>query len=114
MNFAIGLSGLHAASARLDRAADTIARSSANLNPVSRAAQTTAGVDASGQAAGRAPAGTPASLAARARADGSPVAVEPDLVNAMVEQISASRAFIANVNSVQRTKEALDALINTN
>ncbi|MEZ5661566.1 MAG: hypothetical protein R3E83_24600 [Burkholderiaceae bacterium] len=111
MNFAIGLSGLHAASARLDRAADTIARSSANLNPVSRAAQTTAGVDASGQAAGKAPAGTPASLASRA--DGSPPAAEPDLVHAMVEQISASRAFMANVNSVQRTKEALDALIDT-
>jgi flagellar hook protein FlgE len=106
--FAIGLSGLNAATRRLDAVAFDVARAATQ-----RTGQTSA-VGAPGQAA----AVTAAPAAAAAPAGGATPggipavpAADVDLAGAMVDQIAASRAFMANLQTIRRTDEALGALL---
>ena len=120
MDFSIGLAGLQAASRRLDAAAFDVARAStqrtgAPVAPRTDAADPAAGatsVPAAGAMAGGPPA-APATLAARpAGAPGASVVdAEPDLPAAMVGVISASNAFLANLQTIRPTDEALGALL---
>lgn len=91
MSFSIGLSGLNAAVARLDKAASSVARASIPPPPeaAEQAAPTAAGAESI------APSGAPS----------------VDLVNAVVEQISASSAFMANVKTIEVTDRNLEALL---
>jgi len=94
MSFAIGLSGLQNAVSRLDAAAVTIARASA-----------TPPVKTTGQMPDDA---APAARAAQTSA--SSEAPSADLVTAVVEQISASSAFMANLKTIQSTDQNLAEL----
>lgn len=91
MSFSSGLSGLNAAVARLDTAATNIARAS-----------TTALPESAGQAE------TPPMPADPAAPTGAPPV---DIVSAVVEQISASSAFMTNIKTIEATDRNLEALL---
>ncbi|MFK7963846.1 MAG: hypothetical protein AB8C46_07755 [Burkholderiaceae bacterium] len=97
-SFSTGLTGLNAAVERLDTAAASIAR----------AAITT--VDDSGNPAAVAAQAQPGAAEA-ATNETATVAPSEDLVSAIVEQISASSAFMANVQTIKASDENLEALL---
>ena len=115
MSLSISLSGLNAASRRLDSAAFEVARASTQRigQPVT-GVEPVAGVQgaseqapppptpAQPQQAGGRPA--PAGLAA-------PTAEDPDLPQTMVDMISASNSVLANVQAIRRQNESLDAVL---
>jgi hypothetical protein len=98
MSFSIGLSGLNAATRRLDAAAFEVGRPPA--------AQEAAPAPAAGPAAG-----PPARPVAPPRAADAAAPTDPDLPRAMVDMISASNAFLANLQTIRRTDENLRALL---
>ena len=104
MSLSISVSGLNAASRRLDSASFEVARASAQ-----RAGQPApVGSDRPPQppaAAPQVPALPPQAGVAL------PSAEDPDLPRAMVDMISASNAFLANVQSIRRQNESLDAVL---
>jgi hypothetical protein len=97
MSFSIGLSGLNAATRRLDAAAFEVARTSA---------QEVGRPPAAGPAAG-----PPAQPVAPPRAADAAAPTDPDLPRAMVDMISASNVFLANLQTIRRTDENLRALL---
>ncbi|MFM1987394.1 MAG: hypothetical protein RJA99_351 [Pseudomonadota bacterium] len=107
-SFGIGLSGLGAATRRLDSAAFDIARAST---------QRTAQPPAADGGGGTAPAGAngPGTAAPSAPAPGIgarlPSAEDPNLPAAMVDLISASNAVMANLQTIRRSDEALEAVL---
>ncbi|MFZ4757863.1 MAG: flagellar basal body rod C-terminal domain-containing protein [Burkholderiaceae bacterium] len=117
MSFAIGLSGLNAATRRLDAAAWDIARASnqrtaqsgpvAPVDPVA-AAGTGAAPDAAPPVA---PVRPPAPAAGPQTPAPGQDAEDPDLPRAMVDLISASQAFMANLKTIQRTDDTLESLL---
>jgi flagellar basal body rod protein FlgC len=106
MSFSIGLSGLNAATRRLDAAAFEVARTSAQVVGRPPAAEEAAPAPAAGPAAG-----PPARPVAPPRAADAAAPAEPDLPRAMVDMISASNAFLANLQTIRRTDENLRALL---
>ena len=104
MSFTTGLSGLNAATRRLEAAALDVARASA---------QRPGATPDAGQAAGPpAAAGAPApQLPAAPRPPGDASPAEADLPRAMVDMISASAAFLANLQTIRRTDESLRSLL---
>ncbi len=107
MSFAIGLSGLDAATRRLDAAAFDVARASAQRvgAPSDRqdlGAPEAAAPDAAPPQPGSVPAPRPPAEAAPADAD---------LPRAMVDMISASAAFMANLQTIRRADENMKALL---
>jgi len=102
MNFAIGLSGLNTAVTRLDRAASDIARASVQTAPTANAATVNTPQPTTPAPAGEVSAGGQT---------GEPAAVPTDLVTAVVEQISASSAFMANLKTIETSDQNLEALM---
>jgi flagellar hook protein FlgE len=105
MNFSIGLSGLNAATRRLDAAAFEVARASTQGAGRAQAAPPAA------DPAAAPPAVAPPVAAPPAAAPPAASASDPDLPRAMVETIAASNAFLANLQTIRRTDEALRALL---
>ncbi len=115
MSLSISLSGLSAASRRLDSAAFELARASTQRigQPVT-GVEPVAGVQgvsdqappppgpAQAQPAGGRPA--PAGLAL-------PTAEDPNLPRTMVDMIAASNAVLANVQAIKRQNESLDEVL---
>ncbi|MGH1357158.1 MAG: hypothetical protein ACRBC3_00200 [Burkholderiaceae bacterium] len=95
MNFSVALSGLNAATRRMDEAAVEISR--AGIPPSQRSAES---VPAEATPVGAVPDNTAVA--------GLP---DPDLPGAMVSQIAASAAFMANVQSLRRTDDNMEALL---
>ena len=107
MSFSIGLSGVSAATRRLDSAAFDVARAST---------QRTGQAAPSGPpqaAAPDAPAPNAPPPAGAAPAIGTPMpsAEDPDLPRAMVDMISASNAVLANLQTIRRADETLEAAL---
>jgi flagellar basal body rod protein FlgC len=108
MSMTISVSGLNAATRRLDAAAFDIARASAQRvgQPVAAPPGGTAGPAQPPAAAPQPPAQPqPAAIA-------QPVAEDPDLPRAMVDMIGASNAALANLQAIRRQNESLDAVLN--
>lgn len=101
MNLSIGLAGLNAASRRLDAAAAQIAQAS---NP---AGDGDSDVDTVPDAVAPDAPGT----AVPTGTSSGGTAARPDLAAAMVEQISASAAFLANLQTIRREDDAQRALL---
>ena len=109
MSLSISLSGLSAASRRLDSAAFEVARASTQ-----RIGQPVAGVQG---ASDQAP--PPSGPAQAQQAGGRPVpaglapltAEDPNLPRAMVDMIAASNAVLANVQAIKRQNESLDEVL---
>lgn len=98
MDFSIGLAGLNAANRRMEAAALEVSRATIppqNTTPADSATDAAA-------AAGAQPTVAPA--------DAVRVA-DPDLPGAVVSQIAASAAFMANVQAIRRTDEAAESLL---
>ncbi len=93
MNFTIGLSGMNAASRRIDAAAAEISRAAIPSIPQVSADQQIP----------IAPSAIPQAVRA--------AVPEPDLAGAMIEQIAASALFLANVQMIRRTDENLESLL---
>jgi hypothetical protein len=115
MSLSISLSGLSAASRRLDSAAFDLARASTQRlgRPVT-GVEPVAGVQgASGQApAPPAPAQAPQAGARPAPAGlALPTAEDPDLPRTMVDMIAASNAVLTNVQAIRRQNESLDSVL---
>jgi hypothetical protein len=117
MSLSISLSGLSAASRRLDSAAFEVARASTQRigQPVT-GVEPVAGVQGvSGQApAPAAPVPAPAEQAdARPGPTGLalPTAGDPNLPRNMVDMIAASNAVLANLQAIRRQNESLDAVL---
>lgn len=115
MSLSISLSGLNAASRRLDSAAFDVARASTQ-----RLGQLVTGVEpvAGGRGApGQAPTPPAPTQAPQAGARPAPVglaqpaAEDPDLPRTMVDMIAASNAVLANVQAIRRQNESLDAVL---
>jgi hypothetical protein len=109
-SFGIGLGGLNSATRSLERAAFEVARASTQ-----RAGQPGTGdaADAPPPAAGAAVPPPPAGAGAAAPTAPPSSAAGPDvdLPRAMLDMISASQMFMANLQTIRRTDEALDALL---
>ncbi len=103
MSFAIGLSGLDAATRRLDAAAFDVARASAQ-----RVAAPPAGQDVGAPEAAAPPQPGPVP-APRPVAEAAPA--DADLPRAMVDVIAASAAFLANLQTIRRADENMKALL---
>jgi flagellar basal body rod protein FlgC len=110
MSFAIGLSGLQAATRRLDAAAFDVARASAQRLGAPPAGQDGTAPPGGALAGGAPPADTAGGPAPPGAATGA-AAPEVDLPRAMVESISASAAFLANLQTIRRSDEAAKALL---
>ncbi len=98
MDFSIGLAGLNAANRRMEAAALEVSRATIppqNMTPADSATDAAAAV---------------AAQPAVAPADTVRVA-DPDLPGAVVSQIAASAAFMANVQAIRRTDEAAESLL---
>jgi len=117
MSLSISLSGLSAASRRLDSAAFEVARASTQRigQPVT-GVEPVAGVQG---ASGQAPASAPPVPAPAQQAGGRPApaglalptAEDPDLPRTMVDMIAASNAVLANLQAIKRQNESLDAVL---
>lgn len=115
MSLSISLSGLNAASRRLDSAAFEVARASTQrLGQPVTGVEPVAGVQgASGQAPAP-PAPAPAPQAGTRPGPTGPAqsaAEDPDLPRTMVDMIAASNAVLANVQAIRRQNESLDAVL---
>lgn len=100
----IGLAGLGAATRRLDEAAFQVASAASQ-----RAGQPPqSGPDFGGDTA---PPAAPAAAPAPTIGAALPSAENPDLPAAMVGMISASNAVLANLQSIRRADEAMDAIL---
>jgi flagellar basal body rod protein FlgC len=115
MSLSISLSGLNAASRRLDAAAFDVARASTQRlgQPVTGVETVAAVQGASGQApAPPAPTQGP-QAGARPGLTGlaQPATEDPDLPRTMVDMIAASNAVLANVQAIRRQNESLDAVL---
>lgn len=99
MSFAIGLSGLNAAAQRLEASALEISRAALPLG--SQTAMPNS-MDAPMQAAKVLDSVSPPNSAG---------GLDVDLPNAVIAQISASAAFLANMNTIRRTDENQKALL---
>jgi hypothetical protein len=98
--FAIGLSGLNGATRSLERSAFEVARASTQ-----QAGQAVPRV------VGGAPPPEPPAAAGAPVPPATPVDGDVDLPRAMVDMISASQLFMANLQTIRRTDEALEALL---
>jgi hypothetical protein len=103
MTLEIGRSGLNTAMRALDRAAFDIARASAPRGAG-------AGAVASTPAAPGTPAAPVAPPAPGAGPDLAPAA-EIDLPRAMIDLMAASNAALANLQTIRRTDERLEAML---
>ncbi|MGC1442116.1 MAG: flagellar basal body rod C-terminal domain-containing protein [Burkholderiaceae bacterium] len=98
MNFAIGLNGLNTAANRLENAAGRIAHAT-TVEPQSNQGR--------GQAADTT---TPADTGGQPQNTKTPPN-NTDLTTAMVDQIAASTAFMANIEAIRRADENLESLL---
>ncbi|RPH43002.1 MAG: hypothetical protein EHM87_15070 [Burkholderiales bacterium] len=107
MSMTISVSGLNAATRRLDAAAFDVARASAQ-----RVGQPVAAPQGGPGDGAPAPAAAPQAPAQPLPAAiAQPVAEDPDLPRAMVDMIGASNAFLANLQAIRRQDESLEAVL---
>ncbi len=126
MSFAIGSAGMNAAVQRLDAASTAIARESAQTSGQQvedvAAAQGVQGLDGGAEGAQGARGDRPPPPPGGGKGGGGPSGGPPgggggqagadvDVANALVEQISASASFMANLNTVETVGEMLAALL---
>lgn len=104
MDFSIGLAGLNAANRRMEAAALEVSRATIppqNMTPADNTPD-----------APTANAAQPAQPAQPAQSQADVLGLaDPDLPGALVSQIAASAAFLANVQTIRRTDEAAQALL---
>ena len=115
MSLSISLSGLSAASRRLDSAAFEVARASTQrIGQSVTGAEPVAGVQGASDQAPPPPAPEQARQAGGRPAPAGlalPTAEDPDLPRTMVDMIAASNAILANVQAIKRQNESLEAVL---
>ena len=105
--FGIGLSGLNSATRSMERAAFEVARASTPRPGQPGTGDAAAAPLPAADATAPPPAVAGSEPGARSAASGPDV----DLARAMVDMISASQMFLANLQTIRRTDEALGALL---
>lgn len=105
----IGLSGMGAAMRQLDSAAFDVARAASQRTGQASAAEAVGG-GANGPAPAAVPAAPPAAPAPEIGTQPR-AAEDPNLPAAMVGMISASNAVLANLQTIRRADEAMDAIL---